>query len=267
MNNIKLQLQKRLVANVIIDKCKINKNIIFNESWCTQERVVRFTTPFFKGLFKSEKKSSGYWNTGDVAMYEVYIAPDSFSVSCLVCSDGVTKEIEEIVTMLSKYDSFSKEENNLFSLKKWQFSSTNNLDDLFLAFDNFLENEISVFENSVKEFCENIKQNEPLYLEGEEEQFLSTKYERNKKARAACLAYHGTACVICGMDFGKSYGIEFAGKIEVHHIVPLSEIGEEYVVDPIKDLVPVCPNCHSAIHSKKDGVYTIEEMKQKYLNK
>ena len=45
------------------------------------------------------------------------------------------------------------------------------------------------------------------------------------------------------------------------HIVPLSEIGEEYVVDPIRDLVPVCPNCHMALHSKKDGVYTVEELR------
>jgi predicted HNH restriction endonuclease len=34
----------------------------------------------------------------------------------------------------------------------------------------------------------------------------------------------------------------------VHHLVPLSEIGEEYIVDPIKDLRPVCPNCHAALH-------------------
>jgi 5-methylcytosine-specific restriction protein A len=47
----------------------------------------------------------------------------------------------------------------------------------------------------------------------------------------------------------------------VHHIVPISEIGKEYIVDPIRDLVPVCPNCHMALHSKKDGVYTIEELR------
>ena len=64
-----------------------------------------------------------------------------------------------------------------------------------------------------------------------------------------------------GMDFGKVYGPAFADKIEVHHLVPISEIGKEYVVDPVKDLVPVCPNCHMALHSKKGGVYTIEELK------
>lgn len=41
------------------------------------------------------------------------------------------------------------------------------------------------------------------------------------------------------------------GIIEVHHIVPISQIGKEYEVDPINDLVPLCPNCHTALHSKK----------------
>ena len=70
------------------------------------------------------------------------------------------------------------------------------------------------------------------------------------------IAHYGTACQICGFDFGKAYGPAFAGKIEVHHIVPLSEIREDYAVDPIHDLIPVCSNCHTALHSKKDGVQT-----------
>jgi 5-methylcytosine-specific restriction protein A len=50
--------------------------------------------------------------------------------------------------------------------------------------------------------------------------------------------------------------------IEVHHIVPLSEIGKQYIVDPVKDLVPICPNCHTMIHMRTP-CYTIEEMKEK----
>ena len=66
---------------------------------------------------------------------------------------------------------------------------------------------------------------------------------------------------MCGFDFGAVYGEAFAGKIEVHHIKPISEIGEDYLVDPVRDLVPVCPNCHRMLHSKPDGVFSIEELK------
>ena len=154
----------------------------------------------------------------------------------------------------------SKEQKN-FSLKKWAYEPDESLENVFARFDAFLASELEAFENSISAFIANAKKEDTVYLEGEQNNFTGSKYERNPKARKACLAYHGTACMICGMDFEKAYGPAFAGKIEVHHIVPLHQIGETYVVDPIHDLVPVCPNCHTAIHSKEDGVYTIEEMK------
>ena len=261
MNDLKMQLQKRLVANVIIDKCAANDNIIFNEAWCTQDRVIRFTTPFFRKMFQTIDNAIGYWKTGDVVMYEVYISPDSFSIACLISDNGITKEKKELFNSLSKYISFSNEQSRLFSLKKWEYKSEEKLEDIFGHFDSFIETELIKFENSISNFIKSVKE-EPIFLEGEQDTFTGSKYERNPKARAACLAYHGTACVICGLDFEKAYGPEVAGKIEVHHIVPLNQIGKEYIVDPIHDLVPVCPNCHTAIHSKKDGVYTVEEMKK-----
>ena len=103
MNDLKMQLQKRLVANVIIDKCAANDNIIFNEAWCTQDRVIRFTTPFFRKMFQTIDNAIGYWKTGDVVMYEVYISPDSFSIACLISDNGITKEKKELFNSLSKY--------------------------------------------------------------------------------------------------------------------------------------------------------------------
>jgi 5-methylcytosine-specific restriction protein A len=46
----------------------------------------------------------------------------------------------------------------------------------------------------------------------------------------------------------------------VHHVVPLSSIGKEYVVNPKTDLVPVCPNCHAMIH-RKSPPFLIEELR------
>ena len=80
-------------------------------------------------------------------------------------------------------------------------------------------------------------------------------------ARKKCIEVHGTACNICGFDFGTVYGLEFVGKIHVHHKLPLHEIKEDYVVDPVEDLIPVCPNCHMILHSKPGGFYTVDEVK------
>src|SRR5262245_50754507 len=74
------------------------------------------------------------------------------------------------------------------------------------------------------------------------------RYERDQRARAACIAHHGTACSVCGFDFEKSYGVLGRGFIHVHHLTEISAIGPTYKIDPIKVLRPVCPNCHAMVH-------------------
>lgn len=99
------------------------------------------------------------------------------------------------------------------------------------------------------------------YVEGAVVSRLVNAYERSDAARAACIDEHGTSCCVCGFSFADKYGEEASGLIHVHHRKPLSEIGEEYRVDPVEDLCPVCPNCHAVIHLG-GGCRSIEDMKQ-----
>jgi 5-methylcytosine-specific restriction protein A len=85
-------------------------------------------------------------------------------------------------------------------------------------------------------------------------------YERSSAARDKCILHHGCACASCGTLMADLYGEVAQGHVHVHHLVPLSEVGREYHVDPVRDLLPVCPNCHAVIHLKEPP-YTIEEMK------
>lgn len=88
---------------------------------------------------------------------------------------------------------------------------------------------------------------EPI-IEGGSKSVPLTVYERNPTARRRCIAYYGTACHGCGVSFGKTYGETAEGYIQVHHLKAVSERGGEYVVDPVKDLRPICPNCHAVVH-------------------
>ncbi len=74
------------------------------------------------------------------------------------------------------------------------------------------------------------------------------RYERSPVNRAACIAAHGTTCNVCGFDFGNTYGPFCHGFIEVHHRTPVSRMGSGYIIDPVRDLVPLCSNCHAAVH-------------------
>lgn len=89
-------------------------------------------------------------------------------------------------------------------------------------------------------------------------------YQRNLAARKACLNANGYNCKICGFESKKVYGEGFEDLIHVHHIKPISEQGEEYPVNPETDLIPVCPNCHMALHTNVNGKYlTPSELKEK----
>ena len=102
---------------------------------------------------------------------------------------------------------------------------------------------------------------EDNYYEGNSLEIQLNRYERNVEARKKCIEFHGCHCKICGFDFEEVYGEAGRGFIHVHHIVPLSEVKEEYSVNYKKDLIPVCPNCHAIIHRRKKP-YTVQELKQ-----
>jgi 5-methylcytosine-specific restriction protein A len=92
----------------------------------------------------------------------------------------------------------------------------------------------------------------------------STKQiSRSQAARAECIRLKGCHCNICGFDFEKAYGAIGKDYIEVHHITPIGQLStaEDYDgTDPQKDLIPLCSNCHSMIHRRKEP-YQPDEIK------
>lgn len=96
--------------------------------------------------------------------------------------------------------------------------------------------------------------------EGARQRIEVNRYERNRINRALCIARHGTACSVCQFDFESVYGETGEDFTHVHHVVPISKIGTDYVIDPAADLIPVCPNCHAMLH-RRDPPFTVEEMR------
>ncbi|WMN77802.1 HNH endonuclease [Vibrio parahaemolyticus] len=90
--------------------------------------------------------------------------------------------------------------------------------------------------------------NPETYTEGATKRISVNAYERNADARAKCISHYGCKCYVCNFDFQSVYGDIGKGFIHVHHEVALADIKQEYDVDPINDLKPLCPNCHGIIH-------------------
>ena len=86
-------------------------------------------------------------------------------------------------------------------------------------------------------------------------------FERNPVARRQCLEHYGVSCQCCNFNFYNIYGELGQNYIHVHHIIPLAKIRKNYQVDPTKDLIPLCANCHAMIH-RRNPPLSIEELKE-----
>lgn len=98
------------------------------------------------------------------------------------------------------------------------------------------------------------------YTDGRKIEIYTTIYERNKNNRLKAIKILGTTCLACGFNFEKVYGEIGKNYIQIHHSKPLSTTYGEVKIDPEKDLIPLCANCHCMIHRKKENTLTLEEL-------
>jgi 5-methylcytosine-specific restriction protein A len=98
-------------------------------------------------------------------------------------------------------------------------------------------------------------------VEGSRSVVLVNRFERDPSLREACIDYFGTTCQICGFSFEVVYGDLGKDFCHVHHITPLFSLREAKKIDPVRDLIPVCANCHAMLH-RPSQVLTPSELRE-----
>ena len=101
---------------------------------------------------------------------------------------------------------------------------------------------------------------------------IETKiYERSIKLRKEAIEYYEKNgkiyCDVCNFNFDNFYGCEIGGKyIEIHHIKPIFKYENEdlkkTIEKALKNVVPVCSNCHRMIHKDWRNPLQIEYLKK-----
>ncbi len=102
---------------------------------------------------------------------------------------------------------------------------------------------------------------EEQFWEGHVQVVRVNKYERNLQARRKCISHFGPQCQVCHVRLTDIYGPLALEYIQVHHLRPISEIGERYKINPLTDLIPVCPNCHTMLH-RNNPPLSVEELQE-----
>lgn len=96
-------------------------------------------------------------------------------------------------------------------------------------------------------------------LEGMLSRSVVNRRERNLRNRLLCIRLHGHRCAVCRTDPRDIYG-DAGGIIEVHHLEPLALLSSPRPYEPASDLVPLCPCCHRAVHTKRPVPHTPDEL-------
>ncbi len=149
-----------------------------------------------------------------------------------------------------------------------------NLSFLQYLFKNSFEYD-SIIELSSKVFTSKKMKKVLIYDEDDTitEGKVSTKTdivkERSQKLRRAAIDYYTVdgkiVCSVCGFDFKETYGELGEGYIQMHHENPIyqySDYGfETYISEAVKNMKPLCANCHCMVHRNKSKLISITELK------
>ena len=115
--------------------------------------------------------------------------------------------------------------------------------------------------------CKGTKRSEEIvYFEGKRYSVSSTAIERDGSARKKCLEHFGYSCNVCTINFKEEYGEIGENYIHVHHRVDIAHFSGEHIIDPAKDLIPLCPNCHAMVHTEKPAM-SIDKLKSIYASR
>lgn len=170
------------------------------------------------------------------------------------------------------FEGFAKDTaHGMFQIteKGKQYLSDNQLDLTYLIGNNFGTIDIT-------DALERIGEKKELLLfenisEGRILERKTKVRERSSQLRAAAIehfTHNGTIiCDCCGFEFNRFYGdYGIHSCIEIHHMTPIFLYEEENINTTIdkalKNLLPVCPNCHRVIHKNRITTDMIDDFKQ-----
>lgn len=71
-------------------------------------------------------------------------------------------------------------------------------------------------------------------------------------------------CCACDWEGTEAYGDVAKGLIEMHHTKPISVSGavRKPLAAAVKDIAPLCPNCHRIVHRNRNEVMPIEVLRE-----
>ena len=189
--------------------------------------------------------------------FSIYFGKKHLTVYFRANQEFITQDLDSLKLDFKKPN--TKEDKGDYYVRIYDKDSVKKLIDfVFIQKLELVENSLFIKKNII--YADEID-SDIEFLEGKTTKILINSYERNIEAREKCIEHFGTNCQVCNFNFQEKFGNLGKNFIHVHHKIEISTIGKEYLINPITDLIPVCPNCHSMLHKRKPA-FSIKELKQ-----
>lgn len=164
------------------------------------------------------------------------------------------------LTVTEKGEIFLKEK---FDILKYLLTNDFDYDDIEVGLSKVIE--ATEQNRELEDFDENL-----IIEEGEKRRTKTQTYKRSKKLRDYAITYFainsGIPCKACNFDFEQTYGEIGKGFIEIHHIKPIIKYKEQeltvFLKFAIKNVIPLCSNCHRMIHRIRKTALDVNELKR-----
>jgi predicted HNH restriction endonuclease len=106
-------------------------------------------------------------------------------------------------------------------------------------------------------------------MEGKRTTVAAVVRVRSKALRDLAIQHYTSAnklaCTVCGFDFYETYQELGQGFIEIHHLKPLCQYETDdtaqFLKNALKNVAPVCANCHRMLHRSGTTPLSIEQLK------
>lgn len=279
--DIFLNMMKDVLIKWCENQAKNSHDIDFSLNYCTGKTYIRFTTHVIDNILPPSGDNKGSWRNGHYIFYEINNRDNQVTISCVISQKDLSPKGKQICKMLINTTGKKVKKKNwqYAMLRTWRIYKYQKNEKFEIMIKNINSRLNDIWKNCIcnfekKLFISVFNKIKGEYgeltsvviekgdLEGSKIKYFTTKYERSMKNRLEAINIHGTKCMVCGFDFELMYGELGKGFIEVHHIKPLSDLEEEVYINPSTDLVCLCSNCHKMIHRKKNGIFSVNELRK-----
>lgn len=237
-------------------------------------------------LYLLSKESNNFISTSDLIIKLTEIMHPT-GIDAEILKNRKDTHFSQKVRNLKSHDTLTRKDFATYENNGYVLSETGkiylaeNLDTIKYLLDNTfdyedIKSELDKIENQPGKQRKRIHLIE-LVSEGIEQKNTTVAYKRSSNLRNYAKDFYSKNgklfCDCCNFDFSTAYANPYNKNcIEMHHIKPIFQYEDEdenkTIEEALKNILPVCPNCHRVIHRNKIyGLDGIQMFKSSFKNK